>query len=93
MPKHRFTNITLCRMAVCATAIIVALWGVNGTPQAPTIFMSQNRDSGLLGEWKLCGDTSATSGCVASSSTMAYDSSGYGLNGTWSGTAGGTTGY
>lgn len=45
------------------------------------------------GLWKLCGDSSFTSGCVPTASTAAYDSSGNGYNGTWSGTAAGTTAW
>lgn len=61
--------------------------------EAQDLFYSFNAPTGLVGRWKLCGDTSATSGCAASSSTTVYDSSGYGNNGTWNGTASGTTGY
>jgi hypothetical protein len=39
--------------------------------------------------YKLCGDTTSSSGCVATASTAAYDSSGNGNNCTWSGTAAG----
>lgn len=58
-----------------------------------TMFQSLNSPTGLVGWWRLCGDTSATSGCVASSSTAAYDASGYGNNGSWSGTQTGATGW
>jgi len=57
------------------------------------MFWSQNQPTGLVGWWKLCGDTTMGRPCVASSSTTVADSSGYGNSGTWSGTAAGTTGY
>ena len=40
--------------------------------------------------WSLQGDTTAVSGCVPTSSTLAYDSGGGGNSGTWYGTAGGS---
>ena len=43
------------------------------------------------GAWKLCGDTTISSGCVPSTSTVAYDFSGNGNNGTWAGTQSGTS--
>jgi hypothetical protein len=58
-----------------------------------TLFQSLNLSTGLVAEWKLCGDTSASSGCNASNATAVYDSSGNGNNGSWSGTAAGSTGY
>jgi len=61
--------------------------------QAQQMFQAMNYPTGLVGWWKICGDTSATSGCAASSSTTVYDSSQYHNNGTWSGTQGGTTNW
>jgi hypothetical protein len=50
--------------------------------------------TGLIGEWKLCGDTTTSGGgCVPSGNTSVYDSSGFGNNGIWGGTASGTTGW
>ncbi len=53
----------------------------NFTPPAP------------IGFWKMCGDTSSTSGCVASSSTVVYDSGSLANNGAQTGTAAGTSFY
>jgi hypothetical protein len=57
------------------------------------MFQSLNAATGLIGWWKLCGDTSSSNGCMASSATAVYDSSGVGNPGTWSGTPAGSTGY
>jgi hypothetical protein len=43
--------------------------------------------------YKICGDISAGSGCVPTSSTVVYDASGNGNNGTWNGTQSGTTNW
>ena len=72
--------------------ILILLLPLNGPAQQP-MFQSENFPTGLLARWNLCGDTSATSGCAASSSTTVYDSSENGIIGTWSGTAAGSTGY
>jgi hypothetical protein len=71
---------------------LALLFSVPLTAQS-TMFQSQNLSSGLVGWWRLCGDSSATSGCNASASTAIYDSSGNGSNGTWHGTQSGTTGW
>lgn len=42
-------------------------------------------------QWNLCGDITGISGCVPTVSTVAYDSSGNGSNGTWAGTQSGTS--
>jgi hypothetical protein len=49
-------------------------------------------DPSLVGHWRLGGDTSLSSGFVPSTSTAAYDSSGNGNAGTWSGTKSGIGG-
>jgi hypothetical protein len=46
---------------------------------------------GPIAYYKLCGDTSSSSGCVPSASTTVYDSGSGGHNGTWSGTQSGTS--
>lgn len=48
--------------------------------------------SGLVLRWYLCGDSTGAN-CTASSSTVAYDSSGNGQTGTWGGTQSGSTNW
>jgi hypothetical protein len=81
------------RRTTLALTILGALLLSSLLAAQSALFQSMNLASGLVGWWKLCGDTSASSGCAASSGTAVYDSSGYGDNGTWSGTAAGSTGY
>ena len=65
-----------------------------GNAQFPGTISSGTGISGLPAAiWKVCGDISGGSGCVPTSSTVAYDSSGNGLNGTWNGTQSGTTNW
>ncbi len=47
---------------------------------------------GLISWWKMCGDISATSGCVPSASTVVYDTKAV-ANGTWHGSQSGSSYY
>lgn len=42
-------------------------------------------------QWNLCGDITALTGCVPTTSTVAYDSGTSGSNGAWAGTQSGTS--
>ena len=79
----------LSLMLACALCLI----SIEKPVHAQQMFQSLNYPTGLLGWWKLCGDTTAAGGCTPSSSTTAFDSSGYGNNGTWTGTQSGTNNW
>ncbi|MGA3160800.1 MAG: LamG domain-containing protein [Terracidiphilus sp.] len=85
----------LIAVAILSLTFAALVCGLNHPVpvRAQQMFQSLNYPTGLVGWWKLCGDTSATSGCNPSSSTTAYDSSGYGYNATWVGTCSGSSPY
>jgi hypothetical protein len=84
----------LIAVAIFALTFAALVCGLNHpVPVQAQMFRSLNYPTGLAGWWKLCGDTSATSGCNASSSTTVFDSSGYGYTGTFSGTCSGSSPY
>ena len=79
---------------VCAVLMVVLVTQTErDLPAQSPFYHSQNFSTGLIGWWKLCGDTAMGGACAASAATAVGDSSGSGNTGTWSGSAAGSIGY
>ena len=78
--KRMIIALVFVAALICASRaqMLQAIIGGGSLP-APNLF------------WRLCGDTSSSSGCTPSSSSVAYDASGNGYTGTLNGTQAGTT--
>lgn len=61
--------------------------------QVNPMFTGQNVKRGPTSWWGFCGDTTATSGCVASATTTVYDRTSGAHALTWTGTQAGTTNW